>query len=300
MHVILWCAEKGYELALAPILVAGAAVHGDTIEVRSTADYHGPAGDCGIIIGITKREILQDHVETGHPLAYIDKGFWRTRADFNGANLPGWWRICVNATHPTDYMMNLGASRDRFRAARVKLQPRRNDGSYVLIAGSSEKFHLAHDLPHPTEWARDMLGQIRRHTGELVIYRPKQSWRAAEPIKGAIFDHGQKTPFGSVLTGARVVITYGSIASVDAVVAGVPCITIGNAPARPICSTDIAEIMEPAWPKEGDRRQWAWNLSHCHYTPDEIRNGEAWGGFRDQLRLVQREASHERCSAPAV
>lgn len=291
MRVVLFQAPKGYEMAIAPLLIAGAARHGDTVEIKPTSEYRGPEGDCSIIVGITKREILHDHVAAGHPLAYVDKGFWRTRAAFEGANLPGWWRMCANATHPTGYLMDIKATDDRFRASGVQLQPRRRGGSYVLIAGSSEKFHAAHDLPHPTDWARDILKQIRRHTDELVIYRPKQSWRAAEPIAGAVFDHGQKTPFGSVLQGARVVVTYGSIASVDSVVAGIPCITIGNAPARPVCSTDIADIMDPKWPKDRLRRRWAANLSHCHWTPEEIRNGNAWAGFKEQLKLAQNGVS---------
>lgn len=301
MRLILWQAAKGYEAILGPAVVRGAALNGITVETRSLDDYRGPEADGGIIFGVVKREVLWDHQRAGHPIIYIDKGFSRSRTIWQGNNVPGWWRVCINASHPTAYMMDHPYPIDRMKRAGMKLQRRRKGGETIVIAGSSEKFHLAHGLPHPTEWAKGVLAEIRRHTDAPVIYRPKQSWRGAEAIEGAIFDHGAKTPFGSVLEQARCVITHGSGAGVDAIMAGVPCITLGDGPARPVSGHQIETINDPWWPDIAIRRQWAANLAYFNWRPDELENGVACQALTEQMgRLFDREQAHARRAPEAV
>lgn len=300
MRLILWQAEKGYEAIMGPAVVRGAALNGIKVETRPIDDYRGPEADGGIIFGIVKREILWDHQRTGHPIIYIDKGFSRSRTIWQGNNVPGWWRVCINASHPTAYMMDHAYPVDRMKRAGMMLSGRRLEGKTIVIAGSSEKFHLAHGLPHPTEWARGVVAEIGRYTDDPIVYRPKQSWRGARTIKGVIFDHGAKTPFGSVLEHARCVITHGSAAGVDAVMAGVPCITLGDGPARPVSGHKIETINDPWWPDIALRRQWAANLAYFNWRPDELDNGVACQALTEQMgRLFDREQAHARCPSEA-
>lgn len=280
MKVALWVSDKGYERTVGPLIQAGAARHGDEIGFRPFADYAGPEADAGLIFGVVKREILWDHNRAGHPLIYVDKGYLRARALWRGDSLPAWWRVCINDTHPTAYLMKRGRLDDRLAASGAVLHPRRA-GRRIVIAGSSQKFHHTCGLPHPTEWATAALAEIRRHTDAPVVYRPKPSWKDAEPIEGATFDHGAKTPFPVDDVGC--VITYGSIASVDAIVAGVPVIVLGNAAARPIASTEISAVADPYWASDADRRQWMANLMYANWSPRELWDGTAWGVIKEQL-----------------
>lgn len=280
MKFTFWFAEKGYERALAPALMSGAAAHGDEIVLKPNADYAGPEGDGGIICGVTKREVLWDHRAKHVPLIYIDKGFTRSRAEYQGHNLPEWWRMCVNATHPTEYLMRVNRPSDRRQRMRVAFAKRRA-GHKIVILGSSGKFHLTHHLTEPTEWTRDLIGVIRDFSDRAIIYRPKPSWKYAVPIAGARFDHGSKTPVDSVLTDAWCAITYGSIASVDSILAGVPCIVLGNAVAAPISSHSPADIENPLWADLAQREQWLANLAYCHWRPAEIASGLAWKIIRE-------------------
>lgn len=284
MKVIFWFATKGYELALAPILQAGARAHGIEFELRPIEQYRAPEGDAGMICGVVKREVLWDHQDKSHPLLYIDKGYTRLRAQFGERNLPAFWRICVQATHPTSYFMRRERPSSRVAASAWEFNDRgASNGRYILIAGSSAKFHHTHKLPHPTAWATGIVEQLRQITDDPIIYRPKPSWADAQPIAGAEFDHGKKTPFSDALKRAKVVVTYGSIAGVEAVIEGCPCIVLGNSPAAPMSSLRLVDVLDPISPPIAERRDWAARLSFCHWTPGEIERGEPWPIIKEQL-----------------
>lgn len=283
----MWRSDKGYENALSPGLIAGAAMHGDTVEVKEIRDYAGPEGDGGIIVGVVKREVLWDHQRQGVNCIYLDKGFTRERAIWQGDNLPGWWRMCINAVHPTDYMMRHKWPFDRmaeqFWRGRPPKQREQQPTDHILIAGSSAKFHHTMGLPHPTLWAGAVIDSIRLYSDLPIVYRPKPSWADAEPVDGARFDHGQKTSIEGVLKDTRCMVTYGSIASVDAIMAGVPCIVLGNAPARPVSADGLEALTEPYWASDDQRLAWAANLAYSQFKPKEISDGTAWGIIREQL-----------------
>lgn len=280
----MWVAPKGYEKALGPAIAAGMAVHGDEIVMKPTEEYHGPEGDGGIIMGVVKREILWDHREKGVPLLYYDKGYIRDRAPWGDRSLPAWWRMCWNGTHPTDYLMAIPRPADRWEALKVPLAERQwNEKGHILILGSSAKFHHTERLDHPTQWTRALVKALAHHTGRLLVYRPKPSWAAAEAVDGADFDHGQKTPVDGALKGAWCSITYGSIACVDSVLAGIPCVVLGNGVARDISSNFVKNVLIPHWASRAEREQWAANLAYSNFCPAEIQSGAAWKILKEQL-----------------
>lgn len=283
MKFTFFYAEKGYEMALAPALIAGAAVHGDEIVLKPNADYAGPENDGGIICGVTKREVLWGHRSAGVPLLYLDKGYLRSRAPYGDRNLPEFWRMCWNATHPTDYLMRLKRPQDRMNGIEQAAHMPRG-GERILILGSSGKFHLTHHLTEPQAWTRDVVGVLRDFSDREIVYRPKPSWKYAEPIEGTIFDHGEKTPVADALRHAWCAVTYGSIACVDAILAGVPVICLGNAVAAPISSTSLADVETPLWAEKDAREQWFANLMYCNFKPAEIASGFAWHEMKEQMR----------------
>lgn len=283
MRVTFWFAEKGYEMALGPALIEGAAAHGDEVVMRPIAEYRSPPPGGSIICGVVKRELLWEHQAAGVPLLYLDKGYHRVRAPWRGGNLPGWWRLCWNATHPTAYLMDRARGADRWNQLGVQLQPRRR-GNKLVILGSSAKFHQTERLPHPTQWVSGVVQVVQHISPAEIVYRPKPSWADAQPVEGTTFDHGGKTPVAGALADAWCSITYGSIAAVDSIISGVPCIVLGNAVARPISATSLSGILNPIWESEVRREQWAANLAYCHFTPDEIAAGVAWKILKETAR----------------
>lgn len=286
MRLTFWFAEKGYEKRLGPALISGAAACGDEVVMRPLAEYRDPVGDGSIICGVVKREVLWDHQARGVPLLYLDKGYHRVRKGWQGDSIPAWWRLCWNDTHPTHYLMQWSRPADRFATWDVTIKERRlNFAGNVVILGSSAKFHHTMKLEHPTAWTADLAASIKAITQRPIVYRPKPSWSDAEPVKGTVFDHGGKTSIYETLSDAFVTITYGSIACVDSVIAGVPAVVLGNGAARPISSTVIRDTPFPRWPGRADREQWLANLAYSNFSPEEIADGTAW-------KILKEQASH--------
>ena len=103
------------------------------------------------------------------------------------------------------------------------------------------------------QWTAAVVAEVSRHTDRPVIVKHKDG-------KPLVFDD------------AWCMVTHSSNAAVDAVVAGVPVVTLGNSACGPVSWT-WADIENPFWP---DREPWAWNLADNQFTIEEMKSGEAW------------------------
>lgn len=73
------------------------------------------------------------------------------------------------------------------------------------------------------------------------------------------------------LAGAGVCVTFNSTAGVEAVLAGVPTVTLDEgAMAWDVAGHALDEIVRP------DRTAWAHDLAYTTWTPDELSSGEVW------------------------
>lgn len=95
--------------------------------------------------------------------------------------------------------------------------------------------------------------------------------------------HPQVTPparsLADDLAGAALVVTYNSNTGVDAVLAGVPAVTMdAGAMAWPVTVHDL-----DAPPARPDRMQWAADLAWAQWRPDEIAAGDAWAALAPVL-----------------
>lgn len=281
MHLIFWTSNKAYEQAVARALSSGAAMHGDGIEVRHVSEYRAPLGDAGICCGVVKEQVIHDH-KGRHPLLYIDKGYKREKTVWCGETISAWWRAVWNDTHPTGYLNAVTRPKDRWKSLGLDLKERQS-GETILIAGSSEKYHQAHGLLHPTLWTRNLVSLLRIYTDREIVYRPKPSWRKAEPVAGTTFDFGLKTSIQKRVEEAHCVVTHGSMACVEAICSGTPVLSVGHAVARPIGSTRFDEVEHPVWMDRPSREQWAANLAYFQWSPEELTNGLAWTYIKEQF-----------------
>lgn len=272
MHVVFCHSDKDREVALAHSFLKGARRHGHTTQMIPLGDEALQAeGDLVCMVGVKSKRLWEAVRARGHHTLMFDKGYSRHR----GANRTWeYWRLSLDAHQPTmTTLMRVDRPSDRFEAMGWELAPWRedNDGP-IVFAGSSGKYHEFYDMPEPTEWARGVIRQIRKLTSRPIIYRPKPSWKEAVPIKGSIFSNPNET-LGAQLASAWALVTHGSNACVEAAVAGIPSIVLGNAVARPISTTVLKFIEEPEMEY---REQWLANLAYQQWTEAEMASGEAW------------------------
>jgi hypothetical protein len=155
----------------------------------------------------------------GRPAVFIDKGYTRIRGGPVGTL---YWRVSVNDFQPLRTSRPSPARRDRWDALNIRScrpAPVRAPPSCSPAAARSTATGRASARPRPTPTG--VLAEIRKHTSRPVVYRPKPSWKDAVPIDGS--DYSPDTDkFVTRLDDAHCLVTYGSNACFEAVLAGVP------------------------------------------------------------------------------
>ncbi len=292
MRVCFWHSDKPREQLLGDAFAEGvrALGLGDTVEQRALLPEPAVADcDVAVMIGVKSRALFQAHWDAGIHVVMLDKGYTRHAAP-GPVKLWEYWRVAVDAHHPTETLMSIARPPDRLERLGLELKPWRfpfgDDGRAVLIAGSSAKYHEFYGMRDPTRWATKVAREIAtRAPRREIIYRPKPSWKDAAPIPGTTYS-ADREPIESVLQRTAVMVTHGSNACFEAALAGVPTIVLGTAVAKPISATSLEVLATGDWPirRCADlREQWLANLAYCQWTMPEFASGEAWRCIRPQI-----------------
>lgn len=273
MKAIFWQhPEHKRERDLAIAVAMGAKACGDEVQILDVTSGEPEVRECDLVmkVGVKSRDWFKAYRQAGIGYCYFDKGYIRTRALVEWLD---YWRMAVNGHQPTRYVEKSEHDRKRADAMDLELKPWQRDGNAIIVDGSSAKHYYFHDLGHPTPIARALVEQLRG-CGRPIIYRPKPSWRDATPIEGTEFSRDKD--IRPDLRRAHVLITFGSNACFDAVLAGVPAIVLGDGIARPISSTSLDDLENPRRASEGERRQWLNNCAWCQFKLAEFRSGMGW------------------------
>lgn len=255
-------ATNEIECNLAKDLIRGKPSDWEII-IDTSPDHIGDADMIGFV-GVKSIQRKEAAIRAGMPFMHFDKAYNR--------DWPKWWRVCINAAHPTEYMMHLrrssGRARDqgwRFRGWRAER------GEAVLLAGSSAKYAAYVGAPHPSQWAKDMAKAYG--VSGPVIYRPKPSWHDAVEIPGTEFSKGSKTnPIIRDFKRSRVTVTHSSVAAFESIMYGLPAITTG---------LGITKHME-----DDEHIQEAINaLAMCQFNRSEIQSGYVFRHAAEVLSL---------------
>lgn len=274
--------EQPREHLLADAFLRGAARHGHQTMAVPLAEVPEPGGfDVVGMVGVKSREFFRAQQRAGTIVIYFDKGYSRQRSP-NGNRTWEYWRCAINAHQPTARLLTRDYPADRLAGLELELMPWRAQGEHIVIAGSSQKYHDFHSLRDPTAYASRLVKWLRAHTDRPIVYRPKPSWTDAVPIAGTRFS-GRHEKLGTLLKGAWALVTHGSNACFEAVLWGVPSLILGNAVARPLSSTEIAEIEAPRLASDEERQHWLRGLSYWQWTAAEYASGEAFAFLMDEL-----------------
>jgi hypothetical protein len=282
VRIVFWHSDKPRERLLADAFADGARVHGDTVELRPLESGPVSPADADVVcmVGVKSRELYRVHQREGIHVVYFDKGYTRHAAP-TPVKLWEYWRVSVDRHHPTEMLMDIARPMDRADRLGLVMQRWRKPTKrgHVLIAGSSAKYHQFYGLKAPTPYAHKLVAALREHTARPITYRPKPSWKDAEPIEGTEYSGTDQT-IEQALAGAHCLVTHGSNAVFEAVLLGIPCVVLGDAVARPISSTSVADVEAPYLATYEQRHQWLANLAYWQWTMPELHRGEAWQYLR--------------------
>lgn len=283
MRICFWHSDKPREHLLADAFADGVTSAGDTIVRRALTDEKTVAPDCDVacMVGVKSRELFWLHWRAGIHTIYFDKGYTRQAL---GGPIKIWeyWRVAVDAHQPTKKLSYRDYPSDRADHLGLKYAPWRKGGSHIVLAGSSAKYHDFYGLSDPNRYYEKVIAEIRKHTRREVVYRPKPSWRDATPLSNSRYSDSSRS-IEEELIDAWALVTHGSNACFEAITAGVPCIILGDAVAKPLSSTELKDIESPRLASDDERQKWLNSLAYQQWTLREMSTGEAWRVIRPQI-----------------
>ncbi len=287
MRVTVWHSDKPRERLFANAWKDGVLARGDVCELRSLQP-EPVAADCDVAVmfGVKSRALYRAHWDAGAHIVYVDKGYARHKVN-DPTGLWEYWRVAVDAHQPTERLYERHCPPDRWDRLGLTLKPWKtlpDAGGRFLLAGSSQKYHDFYGLSDPTQWATKVVRALKLMAPSWqVLYRPKPSWKDAVPIAGTEWGGGDET-IDQALERSDVLVTHGSNAVFDAMLAGVRTIVLGDAVTRQISTTDLDRVA--VWPKpvtDADRLRWAHHLAYFQWTLAEISMGECWRWLRPMI-----------------
>lgn len=288
MRITFWHSDKPRERLLADAWADGARLAGDQVELRRL-EPEPVAAECevAVMFGVKSRELYRVHWQAGAHIVYVDKGYTRHKiADPTG--LWEYWRVAVDAHHPTSRLMERNCPPDRWERLGLHVKDWRAPHARqpFLLAGSSAKYHQFYGLSDPTEWAGKVIRVLRAHFPERpVIYRPKPSWKDAVPIADSVYSDGSQQ-LDELLRDCYALVTHGSNAVFEACLAGVPTVVLGDAVTRPISTTELGQLTragDPYIASREDRTRLLRNLAYFQWTLAEIARGDCWRFIRPMI-----------------
>lgn len=149
-------------------------------------------------------------------------------------------------------------------------------GSKILICPPSLKVMDLFNQPSPEEWVQQITKEIRKYSNRPIEIRmkPNRTERVTTmTMKAALEDD------------VHCLVTYNSIAAVEALMEGKPAIVLGPNAAAQIAETNIANIDDPKKPKRDEMDAFMAHLAYCQFTVPELRSGFAWETVNESSEL---------------
>jgi hypothetical protein len=297
-HVV---GEKQREHDVADAFGVGVLASGDEFTKSDAANFAEPDAQIDVacvfaLKGNAKRILDAYHVMGARTLLF-DKGLIRASTGLGAPN--GYYRVSIDEFMPIgriERMMREGVSPNRWVATglRPRDRVRMTPTGPVIFAGSSQKYCDFHGLGDEHEYAEDICRRIRKKAGKdrPIFYRPKPSYGLARIVEGTIFSRptGEPSkelhvgPLGDLLPKAHALVTHGSHAAIDAILAGVPAIVLGDGAARPVSGTDIEDLRDcPSFPDRERRFAWLSSIAWFQWRVPEMVDGTMWRFLREEM-----------------
>jgi phosphohistidine swiveling domain-containing protein len=204
----------------------------------------GPAVVYGILRGCG--DIIRQAEWVGRDFFHIDLGY------FKRGHYEGYYRVTQNAFQAD--LDDVLVRPDRWETLKIPLRPWKRTGRNVVVCPMTGAVGDFLNI-NTRKWIETVTDELRKYTERPIIVKPKGDVDISEMFEDA-----------------WCVVTHSSNAAVDAVLAGVPVVTLGDSACEQI-SWGLSDIESPFWP---ERDWWCHKLAYHQFTLDEFRNGVAW------------------------
>jgi hypothetical protein len=216
---------------------------------------------------MSKRKVIKKCWEDNRDFYYIDNGY------IGNAQKKKWYyRVVKNNVQHVDKIVDV--PNDRFQKMTqmhpwivYKGQKARPNNGPILLVTPSEKPGAFYGITRDN-WLEETTKQLRKYTDRKIIVRDK----------GLRGDRIGDNSIGAQCArdGVWAVVTYQSIAALEAIHYGIPAFTCAPTATQHLANTNLSLIETPMYPDEGEFQKLLNYLTYCQYTPGELGNGTAY------------------------
>lgn len=243
---------------LGPLCISskGILVHPDHFDYDSS---NSPI----IVRGLSRKSIIDRCISDGRDYYVMDTGYFANYSNM----IKRWHRIVKNGVQHRDIVYRDSDRWDRLVTEFPLLKWRGwKQGSRILLVVPSDKPCKFYGIDRD-RWIADTLSEISRYTDREVVIRLKPE--RVDRIKTfTIYDQFDQDIFA--------VVTYNSIAAVEAVAYGIPAFTLAPTAADPVCFKDLSKLETPYYPDKESIFKWCCHLAYGQYHTSELANGTAY------------------------
>lgn len=220
-------------------------------------------------LGGGSRKAIQHCLQTARLFYAIDTGY------FGNGKAKILHRVTKNALQYLGPIIDREPERARSFGYKFK---RFTPGKKILLVPPSNKVMEMFGQPSPEQWVEQVIQQLKPHTDRPVEVRlkPLRSERVST-----------KTMDAALADNVHCLITYNSIAAVEALMAGKPAIVLGQNAASVVAETDLTKVERPNIPNRDEMDAYMAHLAYCQFTVHELRSGFAWSTVNESSELPQ-------------
>ena len=221
-----------------------------------------------LIRGISSGKIAKFVQAHGQDYYFIETGYLGNyRCDNNRTGRKVYHRIVKNAMQHSTIM---DVPDDRWKAL-VDFNPNmeykgwKRTGSKILVVLPTEKPFQYYGSDR-AKWIQKVEKTIKKYSDREIVWREKAS--RGERTNDTIYDALDQDIYA--------LVTYNSIATVEAIQYGIPAFGLAPTAADPVCSNDLKQIENPVMPSEDIIYKWLCSIAYSQFSLDEIITGQAW------------------------
>jgi hypothetical protein len=203
-----------------------------------------------VVLGLTGHKI---EMVKGKDYLYVDHSYFKRGWEHGHFRLTrNWVHQTVIKPRPDDRMKKFG----------VQLEPWRKTGERVVIIPPTEFQQAAFKCGGWTENTEKRLAEI-----------------TDRPVAVKWEKYGKPLP--AFLADAWAVVTWGSVAGVEAALMGIPVFAEPTCPAYPVSAGDLEQIETPSYAE--NRHEWACSLAYASWHTSEFSRIE-YADYDYQIR----------------
>lgn len=222
-----------------------------------------------LIRGITTGDYAKHAKEHGRDYYFMETGYLGNyRSENNTTGRKVYHRIQKNDMQQNRIME---VPNDRWQAL-CQYNPalqyngwRKNPGKKILLIMSTEKPFEYYGDDKDT-WVAQTIATIKENSDREIVIREKAG--RAERTNDTIYE--------ALNDDIWALVTYNSVAAVEAIQSGIPAFSMAPTAASTITTNDLSLIEYPPKVDEELVQKWLWSIAYGQFTINELLTGEAW------------------------